>query len=275
MRYSGREGMDGHDRRRERRAEGEVALDHVPPSLTPQNVAALQRSIGNQRVAGMLSTPGDALLQRGKGREGRGKGRSGKGHDKSGGSLQDKLAALSNGLFFASHFTAAHVLRETSPDLAMQKFRPGKNTSVLFLDGEGYQLLADEVRAMTRVIARKREAAFSAGGGNPTFISRASFSYITIFDKGGQPQPGKLRHGHLVFAVEKRADLPWQGGLVPVFAINHCEAMDDTKHPDEPWEHQSELAQSDAVDLTTSDEETEDDTDEAETSESEAEESFS
>jgi hypothetical protein len=262
---------DGQERRDAAPPSPEPDLDlhgRRPPALSPHNMAALQRTVGNQALAGALSSAsGRALLQRGK-KGGRNKDR------KAGGSLADKLATLNNSLFFASHFTAAHVLREMSPDLALAKFRPGKNTSVLFLDGDAYQTLADEVRSMSRMIARKRKAAFAGGGGNPTFISHASFDYITIFDNAGRPQPGKLRHGHLVFAVEKRGEMVWQGGPVPLFAINHCEAMDDTKHPDEPWERQSELPASDAVELDEAEDETED-TDDDEAYESESDEVYS
>ena len=167
-------------------------------------------------------------------------GRGGARNKKKGASLADALRGVANDRFFAGEFVKAHVLRKYSPEKAVEKYRAGKNTTVLFLEGESYEALADEVRAMTRRLAQMREQAFEGGGGNPTFSSQGSFSYLTIFDNAGQAQPGKLRYGHLVFATRKVGEISWQGKSIPLFAINHCEAMEDVKHPDVPWEYQTE-----------------------------------
>lgn len=58
--------------------------------------------------------------------------------------------------------------------------------------------------------------------------------------RAGAAQPGKLRYGHLVFATRKVGEISWQGQSIPLFAINHCEAMEDVKHPDVAWEYQTE-----------------------------------
>jgi hypothetical protein len=177
-----------------------------------------------------------------------GRGGRGGGHSKTeGGSLAEALGRVGNDRFFAGEFVEAHVMREYSPEKALEKYRAGKNTTVLFLDGDSYKALADEVRAMTKKLVKTRKRAFAGGVGNPTFTSQGSYSYVTIFDQDGTAQPGKLRHGHLVFATRKVGEISSDGQSIPLFAINHCEAMKDVKHPDVAWEyheHPGDAAQS-------------------------------
>jgi hypothetical protein len=55
--------------------------------------------------------------------------RGGARNKKKGASLADALRSVANDRFFAGEFVKAHVLREYSPEKAVEKYRAGKNTT--------------------------------------------------------------------------------------------------------------------------------------------------
>jgi hypothetical protein len=151
------------------------------------------------------------------------KEKRGKGKSTDTISIEQAMANVPNEEFFLETFVDDHVSRsapDTDEAIAVAVTRGVATSTTIFLQGEDFQVLADDIRAFHSKQYRVR-------GTLPTFTSNKIYPYINVTTApGAAPVAAEVQWGLLRFGMQLHGHAPLgMGAKAPVYAISHLEEM--------------------------------------------------
>jgi hypothetical protein len=136
--------------------------------------------------------------------------------------IEQALATFSNETFLTSAFQDNHVSRtgpsrEVALKVAVRRGVPTSTT--LFLEGEDYQILADDIRDFHAKMYR-------TGGGFTLFTTAKAYPYIDVNTAPlVAPVPSDVQYGRIRFSMVQVGSADLGHATPPVYGIHHLQEM--------------------------------------------------